>query len=95
MLQHVCGMSFNDSQCFSVVILNLKNQLALLELTHLHSNCEPLQIPEYFAEDLFSLLGEERRPDYRWLIMVDVFLIPISSNLMPPCIRYILKMLVT
>lgn len=26
------------------------------------------QVPEYFAEDLFSVLGN-RRPDYRWLIV--------------------------
>jgi len=26
-------------------------------------------VPEYFAEDLFSLLGEESRPDYRWIIV--------------------------
>ena len=29
-----------------------------------------MQVPQYFEEDLFSLLGEDRRPDYRWLIMV-------------------------
>ncbi|MEW5308572.1 MAG: hypothetical protein WDW38_000520 [Sanguina aurantia] len=26
-------------------------------------------VPEHFAEDLFSVLGPEGRPDYRWLIM--------------------------
>ncbi|OWZ22020.1 Histone arginine demethylase [Phytophthora megakarya] len=26
-------------------------------------------VPEYFQEDYFALLGEERRPDYRWLII--------------------------
>mmetsp|Transcript_10918 Transcript_10918/g.30889 ORF Transcript_10918/g.30889 Transcript_10918/m.30889 type:complete len:251 (-) Transcript_10918:656-1408(-) len=26
-------------------------------------------VPEYFAEDLFSSLGEDKRPDYRWLII--------------------------
>jgi len=26
-------------------------------------------VPEYFAEDLFSVLGEDGRPDYRWLIV--------------------------
>lgn len=25
-------------------------------------------VPEYFQEDLFSVLGEDARPDYRWLI---------------------------
>lgn len=25
-------------------------------------------VPEYFAEDLFHVLGEDNRPDYRWLI---------------------------
>lgn len=25
-------------------------------------------VPEHFSEDLFSVLGEESRPDYRWLI---------------------------
>jgi F-box domain len=25
-------------------------------------------VPEHFSEDLFSVLGEEARPDYRWLI---------------------------
>lgn len=29
-----------------------------------------VQVPDYFAEDLFSVLGEDKRPDYRWLIMV-------------------------
>ena len=29
----------------------------------------PMQVPQYFEEDLFSLLGKDR-PDYRWLIMV-------------------------
>lgn len=29
-----------------------------------------MQVPVYFAEDLFSLLGDAKRPDYRWLIMV-------------------------
>lgn len=29
----------------------------------------PNFVPEYFAEDLFSLLGENGRPDYRWIIM--------------------------
>lgn len=27
------------------------------------------EIPEYFREDLMSVLGEQRRPDYRWLII--------------------------
>lgn len=27
------------------------------------------QVPEFFDEDLFAALGEEDRPDYRWLIM--------------------------
>jgi len=27
------------------------------------------EVPEYFNQDLFSLLGEEGRPDYRWMIM--------------------------
>eukprot|EP00884_Botryococcus_braunii_P021807 jgi/Botrbrau1/830/Bobra.0352s0027.1 len=27
------------------------------------------QVPPVFEEDLFSVLGEERRPDYRWLIL--------------------------
>jgi hypothetical protein len=27
------------------------------------------QVPAYFAEDLFSVLGEAARPEYRWLIM--------------------------
>jgi hypothetical protein len=26
-------------------------------------------VPEYFQEDFFALLGEEKRPDYRWLII--------------------------
>ena len=26
-------------------------------------------IPEYFTEDLFSLMDEEERPDYRWLLL--------------------------
>lgn len=26
------------------------------------------EVPIYFREDLFSILGEEERPDYRWLI---------------------------
>lgn len=26
-------------------------------------------VPEYFQEDFFSLLGPQRRPDYRWLII--------------------------
>ncbi|KAF1781662.1 JmjC domain [Phytophthora cactorum] len=26
-------------------------------------------VPEYFQEDYFALLGEEKRPDYRWLII--------------------------
>jgi hypothetical protein len=26
-------------------------------------------VPPYFAEDLFSVLGDDRRPDYRWLII--------------------------
>ncbi len=28
-----------------------------------------LQVPEYFAEDLFGVLGEDARPHHRWLIM--------------------------
>ena len=31
--------------------------------------CTCLQVPQQFAEDLFSVLGESGRPDYRWLIM--------------------------
>lgn len=27
------------------------------------------QVPQQFCEDLFSVLGESNRPDYRWLIM--------------------------
>ncbi len=27
------------------------------------------QVPKYFDEDLFSVLGEAGRPDFRWLIM--------------------------
>ena len=27
------------------------------------------QVPEHFEADLFSVLGEDSRPDYRWLIM--------------------------
>ncbi|KAH7464682.1 F-box protein [Phytophthora ramorum] len=30
---------------------------------------EDYVVPEYFREDYFSLLGEEKRPDYRWLII--------------------------
>lgn len=30
---------------------------------------EEYDVPEYFAEDLFKVLGEHRRPDYRWLIV--------------------------
>ena len=26
------------------------------------------EVPRYFQEDLFSVLGEDDRPDYRWLI---------------------------
>ncbi|KAJ3214730.1 hypothetical protein HDU67_001321 [Dinochytrium kinnereticum] len=26
-------------------------------------------VPEYFSEDLFKVFGEDRRPDYRWLIL--------------------------
>ena len=36
----------------------------------LFSKWVSLQVPVYFEEDLFSLLTEERRPDFRWLIMV-------------------------
>lgn len=31
--------------------------------------CIQVQVPEQFPEDLFSVLGESARPDYRWLIM--------------------------
>lgn len=27
-----------------------------------------MQVPEYFAEDLFSVMGDQR-PDWRWLIV--------------------------
>ncbi|KAI3642314.1 hypothetical protein MP228_011869 [Amoeboaphelidium protococcarum] len=27
------------------------------------------QVPDYFSEDLFKLLGQYKRPDYRWLIL--------------------------
>ncbi|KAI8051535.1 hypothetical protein BDF22DRAFT_691202 [Syncephalis plumigaleata] len=30
---------------------------------------EEFTVPDYFREDLFSHLGEEKRPDYRWLIV--------------------------
>ncbi|KAI3656943.1 hypothetical protein MP638_004434, partial [Amoeboaphelidium occidentale] len=30
---------------------------------------EDFDVPEYFREDLFKLLGEQKRPDYRWLII--------------------------
>lgn len=30
---------------------------------------EEYDVPEYFQEDLFKVLGEQRRPDYRWLII--------------------------
>jgi len=30
---------------------------------------EDFSVPPYFSEDLFSVLGEDSRPDYRWLIM--------------------------
>ena len=26
-------------------------------------------VPAYFADDLFAVLGEDDRPDYRWLII--------------------------
>ena len=28
-----------------------------------------VQVPKYFDEDLFSVLGDAGRPDHRWLIM--------------------------
>lgn len=28
-----------------------------------------MQVPKYFDEDLFSVLGDDGRPDHRWLIM--------------------------
>lgn len=28
---------------------------------------DDFKVPEYFAEDLFSVLGEGQRPDYRWV----------------------------
>jgi hypothetical protein len=42
-------------QCFSISpLIHMQRALA--------------QVPEYFAEDLFSVLGDQR-PDYRWLII--------------------------
>ncbi|KAI9297899.1 Clavaminate synthase-like protein, partial [Neoconidiobolus thromboides FSU 785] len=40
---------------------------------HFTKNCpnidKDFEVPEYFKDDLFSLLGEDKRPDYRWLII--------------------------
>ena len=40
---------------------------------HFAATCPELEgqyaVPPHFAQDLFSLLGEAERPDYRWLIM--------------------------
>ena len=28
-----------------------------------------LQVPEYFREDLFQYVGEDRRPPYKWILI--------------------------
>ncbi|KAJ3061469.1 hypothetical protein HDU98_002637 [Podochytrium sp. JEL0797] len=33
------------------------------------SLCDDFNVPEYFEQDLFSLLGPNERPDHRWLII--------------------------
>ena len=43
-----------------------------------------MQVPQYFEEDLFSLLGNDQRPDYRWLIMVRALVQPHSNDALLP-----------
>ena len=33
------------------------------------SLADDYQVPDHFSEDLFAVLGEDERPDYRWLII--------------------------
>ena len=55
---------------------------------------EFLQVPKYFGEDLFSLLTEERRPNYRWLIMVRLNLNRLRLTIHMPASHSYFKMAV-
>lgn len=52
-----------------------ENPLYLFEPDFLqkHPKLAPLAkdyaVPQAFSEDLFSLLGEEHRPDYKWMLV--------------------------
>lgn len=68
----ICIAGAVQQHCMSWQDPHLETAVHWMCLTSLGARTEGppgAQVPEVFREDLFAVLGERARPDYRWLIM--------------------------